>query len=156
MSLCLGSMSVFADARWNDCRHTVSENIGAFGRPTFGRGSSVSGLERASMLDASVTIIVDAERGGRVSRKERMTRPRYQERCGWFAGERTFCNPMARCEGYSAPKPWGRSARSPGSRHERSCKTKQPSLIYASADLAQPWHSKSSLERNGGPMSRWR
>src|SRR5260370_7646585 len=33
------------------------------------------------MLDASATIIVDAARGGRVSRKERMTRPRYQEGC---------------------------------------------------------------------------
>jgi len=40
------------------------------------------------MLDASATIIVDAERGGRVSRKERMTRPRYQEGCLWTRGKR--------------------------------------------------------------------
>src|SRR5260370_35680048 len=40
------------------------------------------------MLDASATIIVDAARGGRVSRKERMTRPRYQEGCLWTRGKR--------------------------------------------------------------------
>jgi len=40
------------------------------------------------MLDVSATIIVDAERGGRVSRKERMTRPRYQEGCLWTRGKR--------------------------------------------------------------------
>ena len=40
------------------------------------------------MLDASATIIVDAERGGRVSRKERMTRQRYQEGCLWTRGKR--------------------------------------------------------------------
>ncbi len=40
------------------------------------------------MLDVSATIIVDAARGGRVSRKERMTRPRYQEGCLWTRGKR--------------------------------------------------------------------
>lgn len=40
------------------------------------------------MLDLSATIVVDAERGGRVSRKERMTRPRYQEGCLWTRGKR--------------------------------------------------------------------
>src|SRR6266404_363762 len=40
------------------------------------------------MLDASATMIVDADRGGRVSRKERMTRPRYQEGCLWTRGKR--------------------------------------------------------------------
>jgi|HubBroStandDraft_6_1064221.scaffolds.fasta_scaffold02488_8 integrase len=40
------------------------------------------------MLDMSATIILDAERGGRVSRKERMTRPRYQEGCLWTRGKR--------------------------------------------------------------------
>jgi integrase len=40
------------------------------------------------MLDVSATIIADAERGGRVNRKERMTRPRYQEGCLWTRGKR--------------------------------------------------------------------
>ena len=40
------------------------------------------------MLDASATMIVDADRGGRVNRKERMTRPRYQEGCLWTRGKR--------------------------------------------------------------------
>src|SRR5229473_1075552 len=40
------------------------------------------------MLDAGATMIVDADRGGRVSRKERMTRPRYQEGCLWTRGKR--------------------------------------------------------------------
>ena len=40
------------------------------------------------MLDVSATMIVDADRGGRVSRKERMTRPRYQEGCLWTRGKR--------------------------------------------------------------------
>src|SRR5258708_22849410 len=40
------------------------------------------------MLDVSATIIGDAARGGRVSRKERMTRPRYQEGCLWTRGKR--------------------------------------------------------------------
>ena len=35
--------------------------------------------EDAPMLDVETTIEADAERGGRVSRKERMTRPRYQD-----------------------------------------------------------------------------
>src|SRR5260370_5405659 len=40
------------------------------------------------MLDVSATIIGDAARGGRASRKERMTRPRYQEGCLWIRGKR--------------------------------------------------------------------
>ena len=40
------------------------------------------------MLDARSTIFADAERGGRVSRKERMTRPRYQNGCLWARGKR--------------------------------------------------------------------
>jgi integrase len=40
------------------------------------------------MLDVGDTIMADAERGGRVSRKERMTRPRYQEGCLWTRGKR--------------------------------------------------------------------
>lgn len=40
------------------------------------------------MLDISATIVADAERGGRVSRKERMTRPRYQDGCLWTRGKR--------------------------------------------------------------------
>ena len=40
------------------------------------------------MLDVGATIVSDAERGGRVSRKERMTRPRYQDGCLWTRGKR--------------------------------------------------------------------
>ncbi len=40
------------------------------------------------MLDVGATIVADAERGGRVSRKERMTRPRHQDGCLWTRGKR--------------------------------------------------------------------
>ena len=40
------------------------------------------------MLDVGSTILADAERGGRVSRKERMTRPRHQDGCLWTRGKR--------------------------------------------------------------------
>jgi integrase len=40
------------------------------------------------MLDAGATMIADADTGGRVNRKERMTRPRYQEGCLWTRGKR--------------------------------------------------------------------
>lgn len=40
------------------------------------------------MLDVGTTIVADAERGGRVSRKERMTRPRHQDGCLWIRGKR--------------------------------------------------------------------
>jgi hypothetical protein len=40
------------------------------------------------MLDPGSTISHDAARGGRVSRKESMTRPRYQEGCLWTRGKR--------------------------------------------------------------------
>jgi integrase len=40
------------------------------------------------MLDVGGTIFSDAERGGRVSRKERMTRPRYQNGCLTTRGKR--------------------------------------------------------------------
>jgi integrase len=44
-------------------------------------------LEGAPVLDLSATIAPDAKRGGRVSRKESMTRPRYQEGCLWTRGK---------------------------------------------------------------------
>src|SRR5256885_3643928 len=40
------------------------------------------------MLDVSATISGDAATGGRVNRKERMARPRYQEGCLWSRGKR--------------------------------------------------------------------
>src|SRR5271156_2303021 len=40
------------------------------------------------MLASGGTILIDAERGGRVSRKERMTRPRHQDGCLWIRGKR--------------------------------------------------------------------
>src|SRR5258708_14821287 len=40
------------------------------------------------MVGLRAKIIVDGARGGRVSRKERMTRPRYQEGCLWTRGKR--------------------------------------------------------------------
>jgi integrase len=40
------------------------------------------------MLDGQSTMLGDAARGGRVSRKERMTRPRYQDGCLWIRGKR--------------------------------------------------------------------
>src|SRR5262249_32853464 len=66
----------------------VWANTGASVRPMFWRGSSVSVLEDESVLDPSATMKADAERGGRVSRKESMTRPRYQEGCLWTRGKR--------------------------------------------------------------------
>jgi len=42
----------------------------------------------APMLDVGATIVADAERGGRVSRKERMTRPRHQDGCLCIRGKR--------------------------------------------------------------------
>lgn len=40
------------------------------------------------MLASGDTILIDAERGGRVGRKERMTRPRHQDGCLWIRGKR--------------------------------------------------------------------
>jgi len=40
------------------------------------------------MLDGGATIVADAERGGRVSRTERMTRPRHQDGCLCTRGKR--------------------------------------------------------------------
>ena len=40
------------------------------------------------MLDGGTTIYADAAGGGRVSRKERMTRPRYQDGCLAIRGKR--------------------------------------------------------------------
>lgn len=54
----------------------------------FLRGSNDSVLEGEPVLDGSITITPDADRGGRVSRKESMTRPRYQEGCLWTRGKR--------------------------------------------------------------------
>jgi integrase len=55
---------------------------------TFWLGFSGSKLAGARMLDVRSTMLPDAERGGRVSRKESMTRPRYQEGCLWTRGKR--------------------------------------------------------------------
>ncbi len=54
----------------------------------FWGGWSSNGAEDAPMLDVGTTIEADAETGGRVSRKERMTRPRYQDGCLWIRGKR--------------------------------------------------------------------
>jgi hypothetical protein len=51
-------------------------------------GSSGSESDRSQMLDSDVTILTDAERGGRASGKETMVRPRYQDGSLTIRGKR--------------------------------------------------------------------
>src|SRR5258705_2897982 len=72
--------SAFLDSGW--------ASIGVFDRKTSWDGWRDNAVGVAPMLDVGATIVADAERGGRVSRKERMTRPRHQDGCLWTRGKR--------------------------------------------------------------------
>src|ERR1700739_2953065 len=85
---CPGSMSGPASVAWSASPDSGWASIGGSEQKMSSHGWSGNAVEDARILDAGATIVADAERGGRVSRKERMTRPRHQDGCLWIRGKR--------------------------------------------------------------------